>query len=422
MERRTGAPRVRGLHVSMLPDKGVQVQELEAALRQRVAGEVRFDGGSRALYAADASSFREVPIGVVIPKTRADVLETMALCRQYGAPLLARGGGTSLAGQCCNFAVVLDFSKYLNRLLELDPVGRLARVEPGIILDSLRNAAEVHHLTFGPDPATHSRCTLGGMIGNNACGVHAQMAGKTSDNILALEVATYDGARMTVRNHYDEAEVTALIQQGGRQGEIFRRLLALRDRYAEPIRAEFPRIPRNISGYPLYYLLPEHGFNVAGSLVGTESTCVTILEATTRLVDSPPVKSLVVMGFPDIYTGCDHLPDILAFNPMALEGMDDSLIDYMVRKHLHTEHMDLLPEGKGWLMAQFGGDTREEAFRAAHELVDALARLDHPPEVRLFDLAEKEAQLWEIRESAVGATAMVPGMADTWPGWEDSAV
>lgn len=422
MAKRKVKPRVKDLQISMLPSKPLAVAELEADLRRELEGEVRFDSGSRALYASDASSFREVPIGVVIPKTREDVLSTIALCRRHGAPILSRGGGTSLAGQCCNFAVVMDFSKYLNRLLELDPEQKRARVEPGIILDSLRNAAEAHHLTFGPDPATHNRCTLGGMIGNNSCGVHAQVAGKTSDNILALSIVTYDGQRMTVRNHYDDAEVAALIQEGGRTGEIFARLKALRDRYADAIRREFPRIPRNISGYPLFYLLPEHGFNVAGALVGTESTCVTVLEATTRLIESPPVKSLVVLGFPDVYRACDHVPDVLAFQPFALEGMDDELISYMKKKHLHTEHLDLLPEGRGWLIAQFGGQTREEADRPAKALMDSLSQLDHPPDMRLYDLADKESQLWEIRESAVGATAMVPGMRDTWPGWEDSAV
>ncbi|MNR82942.1 Anaerobic glycerol-3-phosphate dehydrogenase subunit C [compost metagenome] len=422
MAKRKVRTKEQALQISMLPSKPLAVADLEADLCRELKGEVRFDSGSRALYASDASSFREVPIGVVIPKTREDVLSTIALCRQHGAPILSRGGGTSLAGQCCNFAVVMDFSKYLNHLLELDPAQKCARVEPGIILDSLRNAAETHHLTFGPDPATHSRCTLGGMIGNNSCGVHAQAAGKTSDNILALEIATYDGHPMTVRNHYDDAEVAAIIEEGGRTGEIFARLRALRDRFADAIRREFPRIPRNISGYPLFYLLPEHGFNVAGALTGTESTCVTVLEATTRLIESPPVKSLVVLGFPDVYTACDHVPDVLAFQPFALEGMDDELISYMKKKHLHTEHLDLLPEGRGWLIAQFGGQTREEADRPAKALMQTLFRLDHPPDMRLYDLAEKEAQLWEIRESAVGATAMVPGMRDTWPGWEDSAV
>src|SRR5215468_8031081 len=161
---------------------------LESSLRSRIDGEVRFDPSSRALYATDGSSYRQIPIGVVIPRHADDVIATLAACREYGAPVLSRGGGTSLAGQCCNAAVVLDFSKYMRSILSMDPQNRLATVQPGVILDHLRNAAVKHHLTFAPDPATHSRCTLGGMIGNNSCGVHSVMAGKTDDNIEALEI------------------------------------------------------------------------------------------------------------------------------------------------------------------------------------------------------------------------------------------
>src|SRR5208283_3231624 len=177
---------------------------LEAALRRHLRGEVRFDKGSRALYATDGSNYRQVPIGVVLPRDIEDVLATVALCREHRAPLLARGGGTSLAGQCCNAAVVLDFSKYMARILEIDPARRIARVEPGVVLDNLRAAAEKHHLTFAPDPATHDRCTLGGMIGNNSCGVHSIMAGKTDDNIEALEILTYGGQRLHVGATSDE--------------------------------------------------------------------------------------------------------------------------------------------------------------------------------------------------------------------------
>src|SRR5258708_8904404 len=199
---------------------GVDAAALQAALRRAVAGEVRFDGGSRALYATDASNYRQVPIGVVLPKSTDDVLATVALCRQYGAPLLNRGGGTSLAGQCCNVAVVLDYSKYLNRILEVDPDRRRARVQPGVVLDDLRAAAQRHHLTFGPDPATHSHCTLGGMLGNNSCGVHSVLAGKTVDNTHSLDVLTYDGARLTT-GATDDAELARIIAEGSRRGAIY---------------------------------------------------------------------------------------------------------------------------------------------------------------------------------------------------------
>ena len=205
---------------------------LESALRAALAGEVRFDAGARAVYANDASNYRQVPIGVVLPRTLEDIVAAVAACREHDAPVLPRGAGTSLCGQTVNVAVVIDSSKYLDRVLELDPAARTARVEPGIVCDALRAAAERHGLTFGPDPATHSRCTLGGMIGNNSCGAHSVMAGKTVENVEALEVLTYDGARFWC-GPTSEAELAAIIARGGRQGEIYARLRDLRDRYGD---------------------------------------------------------------------------------------------------------------------------------------------------------------------------------------------
>src|SRR5512142_3054420 len=208
---------------------------LMGELHRRVRGEVRFDSGSRALYATDASNYRQVPIGVVIPRDIEDVINTVAVCRAFGAPILARGGGTGEAGQSCNVAVMIDFSKYMNRILELTPDKKMARVQPGLILDDLRNAAEKFHLTFGPDPATHSRCTLGGMIGNNSCGVHSIMSGRTSENIDELDILLYDGTRMTVGETNDQ-QYESIIREGGRRAEIYQRLRVFRDRYAEAIR------------------------------------------------------------------------------------------------------------------------------------------------------------------------------------------
>ena len=257
------------------------------ALRRQVRGEVRFDDGSRALYATDGSNYRQVPIGVVLPRDVDDVLAAVSIAHQYGAPILCRGGGTSLAGQCCNVAVVLDFSKYMAAILEIDPERRIARVQPGVVLDDLRNAAERHHLTFAPDPATHSRCTLGGMIGNNSCGVHSIMAGKTDDNIEELDVLTYDGLRMKVGRTSDQ-ELDSIVGQRGRRGEIYSGLKFIADHYGRLVREHYPAIPRRVSGYNLDRLLPENGFQVAQALVGSEGTCVTVLEATCRLVESPP--------------------------------------------------------------------------------------------------------------------------------------
>ncbi|MDB5758968.1 MAG: hypothetical protein JWM30_2257, partial [Burkholderia sp.] len=264
---------IEPLPLKQPPALPVDAQALADELAREIAGEVRFDGGSRSLYATDASNYRQVPIGVVVPHTVDDLLKTLEVCRRHNAPVLARGAGTSLCGQTCNVAVVIDTSKYLNRVLSVDPQRGRAMVEPGVVCDSLRGAAEEHGLTFGPDPATHSRCTLGGMIGNNSCGAHSVMAGKTVDNIERLEVVTYDGLRMWVGPTTD-AELEQIIAEGGRRGQIYSELKALRDRYAELVRTKFPRIKRRVSGFNLDELLPENGFNVARALVGSEGTCV----------------------------------------------------------------------------------------------------------------------------------------------------
>src|ERR1700730_6936247 len=334
----------------------VDAAALAEALRRHLRGEVRFDSGSRALYATDSSNYRQVPIGVVLPRDADDVITTISLAREHAAPLLCRGGGTSLAGQCCNVAVVLDFSRHMANIVEMDPTRRIARVQPGVVLDHLRNAAEKHHLTFGPDPATHDRCTLGGMIGNNSCGVHSVMAGKTDDNIEALEILTYDGLQATVGQTSD-AELEQIIRQGGRRGEIYTGLKALRANYSDLVRQRYPNIPRRVSGYNLNYLLPENGFHVARALVGTEGTCVTVLEATCRLLESPPARILLLIAYPDIYQCADHVPDVMAHKPIGLEGVDDRLVEYTRRRSINSEGLALLPQAGGLLSGEIGANT-----------------------------------------------------------------
>jgi FAD/FMN-containing dehydrogenase len=356
---------------------------LEASLRRHLRGEVRFDSGSRALYATDGSNYRQVPIGVVVPRDQEDVLATVVVCREHGAPLLARGGGTSLAGQCCNSAVIIDFSKYMANILEIDPVRRIARVEPGVVLDTLRSAAEKHRLTFAPDPATHDRCTLGGMIGNNSCGVHSIMAGKTDDNIESLEVLTYGGQRMHV-GATSAADFERFIREGGRRAEIYNGLKSLADRYGEQVRRQFPNIPRRVSGYNLNHLLPENGLHVARALVGSEGTCVTVLEATCRLVESPPARVLLVIGWPDIYICADHVPQIMEHLPIGLEGLDDIMVNASRRKAVNLDGLALLPEGAGWLLVEFGANTAAEAEAHAHNLMATLDRSAATPNIRMF--------------------------------------
>jgi FAD/FMN-containing dehydrogenase/Fe-S oxidoreductase len=399
----------------------LSAETLESALRRHLRGEVRFDNGSRALYATDGSNYRQVPIGVVLPKDVNDVIAAIAICREHGAPVLCRGGGTSLAGQCCNVAVVLDFSKYMAEIVELDPSLRIARVQPGVILDHLRAAAEKHNLTFGPDPASHSRCTLGGMVGNNSCGVHSVMAGKTDENIEELEVLTYDGIRMRV-GATGEAELETIIREGGRRGQIYAGMKAIRNQYGDLVRQRFPNIPRRVSGYNLNFLLPENGFHVARALVGSEGTCVTVLEATCRLVESPPERVLLVIGFRDVYECADWAPEVLSHGPIGLEGMDDLLIEYTRRRGINPEGLALLPPGGGWLLAEFGAQTASEAELQARGLMDALCRSAQTPSFRLLTDKHQARKAWEVRESALGAVSRVPGEPPTWEGWEDAAV
>jgi len=408
-------------HHDRVQTLNIDAEILASELKRAIKGEVRFDDGSRALYATDASNYRQVPIGVVLPRDAADVIATVALARKHGAPILARGGGTSLAGQCCNVAVVMDFSKYMHNIRELNVDEKFAIIEPGIILDDLRNAAEKHTLTFGPDPATHTHCTLGGMIGNNSCGVHALMSGKTVDNIEELEILTYDGVRMRV-GPTSESEIEAIIAEGGRRGEIYGGMKRIRDKYADLIRAKYPKIPRRVSGYNLDALLPENGFNVAQALVGSECTCVVVLEAKCKLVYSPPSRTLVVLGYDDIFEAADDVPRLLEFKPIGLEGIDDRLIDDMKAKGLHVDKIELLPKGKGWLLIEFGGETKEASDGYARTMIAALATSPFKISHRLYDDNKEEKNIWAIRESGLGATAFVPGKGHTWEGWEDSAV
>jgi len=396
----------------------VDVRSLEHELQRSTEAEVRFTDGDRAMYSTGGSNYRMLPIGVVIPRSLDDVVETVRVCREHDAPLLPRGGGTSLAGQIANVAVVLDFSKYLNRILEIDPQARLARVQPGVILDHLREPAEKQHqLTFGPDPSTHDHCTFGGMIGNNSCGVRSVMAQfdgpgpRMSHNVHELEVLLYDGRRLRVgRGTSGDADIDA-------------QLTDLRDRYASLIRGRYPDIPRRVSGYNLDDLLPENGFDIAAALTGTEGTCATILEATVHLIPSPKHRSLLVLGWDSEFEAADHVMTVLEHRPTGLEGVDHVLIEDMKAIGMHPEDLELMPEGQGWLVVEFGGEDEDEADAKAHDLIRELKKGPQPPEgIKLFDDPELEQRVWEVREAGLGATAFIPGKPDTYEGWEDSAV
>jgi FAD/FMN-containing dehydrogenase/Fe-S oxidoreductase len=399
-------------------DSFAQASELEHELKRVVRGEVRFDRGSRALYATDASNYRQFPIGLVVPRDSADVVATVATCKKFSAPVLPRGAGTSLAGQSCNVAVVLDFTKYMNQILELNVEQRYARVQPGLVLDILRDRAETHGLTFAPDPSTHNRCTIGGMIGNNSCGTHSLLGGKTVDNVEELKILLYDGTQITVAAT-SAAELENIIREGGRRGEIYAKLQAIRDQYADLIRSRFPRIPRRVSGYNLDELLPENGFHVARALVGSEGTCVTVLEAKLKLIHSPPHRALVGLGYKDAFLAADHVPEILNFHPIGLEGFEGSMVDGLQKKG--APNLDLLPEGRGYLLVEFGSDDPSQCQVTARQLIEHIKRLPGAPTSRLYTQPEARA-VWQIREAGPRAAAFAPGAPPQWDGWDDAAV
>ena len=410
-----------------LTAESMDVAGLKSELESIVEGEVRFDAGSKAMYAVDASNYRQVPVGVVVPRSIEDVVQTVAACRKYGVPILSRGGGTSLAGQCCNAAIVMDWTKYMHGVLEINTSERWARVLPGTICDELRHQAmhaSGNLLVWGPDPATHDHCAFGGMIGNNSCGAHAQMSGKTDHNVEELEILLYDGTRMRV-GWMNDAELDQHIARSGRTGDIYRNLRSLRDHYADLIREKYPPIPRRVSGYNLDQLLPgkDGRFNIARSLVGSEGTLVTILEAKCRLIDAKAERVVLMLGYRDVYEAADHVMDIDPFQPTALEGIDHRLYENIEKKGgPHVKYLGMLPEGKGWLMAEFGAERKQDAIDLAHRVMEVLKKKPDAPKMKLFTEQEEMHHLWEVRESGLGATAFVPGEPDTWPGWEDSAV
>ena len=395
-------------------------RELESLLRKNLRGDVHFDLASRALFAADASNYRQLPIGVIYPRDAADVEAALAACWATKAAVLPRGAGTSLAGQCVNVAVVFDYSRYMNELNSIDPEAKLARVQPGIVLDRLRDAAEVFHLTYAPDPATHSRCTLGGMIGNNSCGVHGLLGGKVVDNVHTMDVVLYDGTRMTVGATSAE-ELSARMSAGGRVGEIYTGLARIRDKYATLVREKFPRIPRRVSGYNLDELLPENNFNVARALVGSEGTCVNVVSAQLNLTASPPFRLLTVLGFEDPFHAADAVPLALEHKPIGLEGFDHMLVDFMRRKGLGLRDLSQLPGGVSFLLVELGAWSAEEVREKSEILARACQSWPVPPIARICT-PEEAVSIWRVRDSALGAVVFVPGEPNRYEGWEDAAV
>ena len=394
----------------------VDRRRLRRDLDRAIEGDVRFDVKHRALYAHDASNYRQVPIGVVIPRTIDDVVATHEICREHGAPILPRGAGTSLSGETVNVAVVMDCSRHLTAIGDPDTTRRLITVEPGAVNEKVNERAGKAGLVFAPDPSTHGYCTIGGNVGNNSCGMHSVQAAfdgdgaRTSDNVHSLEVLTYRGRRLRVGR--DEIE-------GGGAADVRRQLAALRDAYAKQIRERFVSIPRRVSGYNLDELLPEKGFNVARALVGTEGTCATVLSATLQLLHKYDAHSLLVLGYSDHFAAGDAVPDVLACGPLTgLEGFDRKFVDEQRAEGYNHDVMSLLPAGGAWLLAEFGaatqGDAHERAERAAADLANG-AYVIHDGEKHQEELAE-------VREIGLATASFPPGGRDRVTGWEDAAV
>ncbi|RNL86112.1 FAD-binding and (Fe-S)-binding domain-containing protein [Halostreptopolyspora alba] len=402
------------LHPSEAADE-IDIEGFRRDLRAEISGSVSFDAGTRALYTADASNYRHVPIGVVVPRTVDDVIAAVAACNAHGVPLTPRGGGTSIAGNSIGSGLVIDTSRHLTAIEEVDPAARVARVQPGVILDDLRGAAQPHGLTFGPDPSTHSRCTLGGMIGNNSCGSHSVAWGTTADNVESLDVLTHDGTRMTVGATSRE-ERERLAAQPTIEGRVHAALRDLTETHMGDLRTGMPQFSRRVSGYALDHLLPEKGGNVARALTGTEGTCVTILGATVRLVESPPARALVVLGYPDPPAAADAVTEILEHSPLTLEGLHERLLGGLERSGVR------LPSGRAWLMVEIGGEDMAAAAEAGHTMVRSLTGAARPLEsVVVTDAAHKRA-LWRVREEGAGLATRAPDGTEAWPGWEDAAV
>jgi FAD/FMN-containing dehydrogenase/Fe-S oxidoreductase len=414
--------------------EAIDRRALAADLRDAVEGEVRFDTASRALYATDASNYRQPPVGVVIPKTLDDVVATHRVCHEHGAPITPRGCGTSLSGETVNTAVIVDCTKYLHDFDDPDLGDHTVVCRPGAINEKVNEHCGQWGWIFGPDPSTHAYCAIGGNIGNNSCGIHsvqAQFYGhgpRTSDNVHSLEIVTYDGLRMWVGETSQE-ELRAIVAEGGRRGQIYRDLHDLMRRYEDEIRARFPspaKLPRRVSGYNLDELLPENGFNLARAIVGTEGTIATTLQARLYLTPAMLERELVVIRFDDICEAGRQVPWIMEHEPIALEAVDHLLFEREMHQNMHASALGELPHSDrpgAWLMVEFGADDAAAARERAEEFVAAAVKQGCEREsVNIFESEEQEQRLWQVREGGLGATSFPEDGKDHWPGWEDSAV
>ncbi|MFY9921894.1 MAG: FAD-linked oxidase C-terminal domain-containing protein [Mycobacterium sp.] len=402
----------------MLTRASYDIGKLGPALRSAIRGTVRDDAASRVLYAVDASNYRVVPDLVVVPADADDLAAAVALTAEAGAPVTLRGGGTSMAGNAIG-GVVIDASRHVNRILDIDVGARTAVVEPGVVLTDLLAAARPLGLAFGADPSSASRATIGGMIANNACGAHSVAWGTTADNVRSLDVILADGTRCTLESRGARAELAG---RPGREGELHRSLQAFVDAHELVIRRRFGRFTRQISGYALHRLLAEHGYDVAGLLCGSEGGFAATLQATLALTPLPSARVLCVLGFSDSVASAECVPVVLAHSPLTMESINVDLVDRLPREVRRAAAEAGLPAGRAWLLVEMGGEDRVAAELSAEKMLAALRDSGSPASASLVTDPAAQAVLWRCRTDAAGLATRRADGAEAWGGWEDAAV
>jgi len=412
------------------------VPGLVAQLGSTLRGTATSEAGVRALYSTDASNYRVVPDLVVLPADVEDLEAAVLLSSSAGAPVVLRGAGTSMAGNAIG-GVVIDVSRHLNTILDCDPVARTAVVEPGVVLTDLTAAAATYGLTFGADPSSASRATLGGMIANNACGSHSVAWGTTADNLAGLQVLLSDGTRMDLTapdpgpggghgGHGDpgalEAQARALAARPGREGEIHQALQAIAARDAQLISRRFSGMRRRISGYAVDRLLPGHGYDVARFLAGTEGSLAVTLQATVNLVELPAATVLLALGFGDSVAAADCVPVVLPHGPLTMESINAALVDRLPEEVRREAVAAGLPAGSAWLLVEVAGAGPQEASRAARAIITDLAGSDLAVTSSVVTDPQAQAVLWRCRRDSTGLATRRSDGAEAWGGWEDAAV
>ena len=398
---------------SAMPQRTIKFDRLDPSVFKKMARSgMREDMTTRAAYSSDASIFRRIPRAVIEPKSADEIRDGIEIAKQRGWSIISRGGGTSVAGNAIGTGLIIDTSRYFNRILDIDVENRTATVEPGVVCDALRDAVAQYGLTYGPDPSTHSRCTIGGMVANNACGSHSVAYGTAAENLVSVTLMLANGEEVT----FDGSGVS--------DAGIDKQLHQLVDANADLIDTELGRFPRQVSGYGLHYLLDKHGFDAAKAIAGSEGTVGVITKMTVKLVEVPQVKALAVLAFETVYDAASAASELRLPGVATIEGMGGDLLDALRSKRGQEKAGGNLPGNRkgipagGWLYCEVGGDTLAEAEALAETVAASVDTVDtvvvsNPQEMR---------ELWRIREASAGVVTRLPDGGEAWPNWEDSAV